>query len=129
MSNEIEVNTIDFAKSQALDDKSFVRSGRRRMKCWDDNCDDVLFSEDPKGFTMVKAAAEFKHVTIKADNNDGFYWMSVLVFGPRNKDGKLNILVLKVGRVDKELNPIPINKDENPSSLLNGMLDGMTVIH
>lgn len=36
MSNEIEVNTIDFAKSQALDDKSFVRSGRRRMKCWDD---------------------------------------------------------------------------------------------
>lgn len=126
--SEIEVNNITFQLAAKLNGKSFVRSGKRRMKCWDEGFDEVLLSDDQKGFTMIKTASEFHHIVVD-DEDGGKYWICVLVFGPRNKDGKLNVLVVKVGRVDKDLNPIEISEEENHSGILFDLIGDSAVIH
>lgn len=126
--SEIEVNDITFQLAAKLNGKSFVRSGKRRMKCWDEGCDEVLLSDDPKGFTMIKAASEFHHIVVD-DDAGGKYWMGVLVFGPRNKDGKLNVLVVKVGRVDKDLNPVDISGEDKHSNVLLDLIGDSAIIH
>ncbi len=126
--SEIEVNNITFQLAAKLDGKSFIRSGKRRMKCWDDGFDEVLLSDDPKGFTMIKTPSEFHQIVVD-DKDGGKYWICVLVFGPRNKDGKLNVLVVKVGRVDKELNPIEISEEENHSGILFDLIGDSAVMH
>lgn len=126
--SEIEVNNITFQLAAKLNGKSFIRSGKRRMKCWDEGFDEVLLSDDPKGFTMIKAASEFHHIVVD-DEDGGKYWISVLVFGPRNKDGKLNVLVVKVGRVDKDLNPIEISEEDDQNHVLLNMIGDSAIVH
>lgn len=126
--SEIEVNNITFQLAAKLNGKSFIRSGKRRMKCWDEGFDEVLLSDDPKGFTMIKAASEFHHI-VADDEDGGKYWISVLVFGPRNKDGKLNVLVVKVGRVDKDLNPIEISEEDDQNHVLLNMIGDSAIVH
>lgn len=126
--SEIEVNNITFQLAAKLNGKSFIRSGKRRMKCWDEGFDEVLLSDDPKGFTMIKAASEFHHIVVD-DEDGGKYWISVLVFGPRNKDGKLNVLVVKVGRVDKDLNPIEISDNDKHTNILSDLIGESAIFH
>ena len=126
--SEIEVNNITFQLAAKLNGKSFVRSGKRRMKCWDEGFDEVLLSDDQKGFTMVKAASEFQHIVVEGEDGSKC-WMGVLVFGPRNKDGRLNILVVKVGRVDINLNPIEISKEDNVDDTLLDFIGTVGVMH
>lgn len=126
--SEIEVNDITFQLAAKLNGKSFVRSGKRRMKCWDEGFDEVLLSDDPKGFTMIKTASEFHHIVVD-DEDGGKYWIGVLVFGPRNKDGKLNVLVVKVGRVDKYLNPVDISDNDKHTDILSDIIGDSAVIH
>ena len=126
--SEIEVKNITFQLAAKLNGKSFIRSGKRRMKCWDEGFDEVLLSDDPKGFTMIKAASEFHHIVVD-DKDGGKYWISVLVFGPRNKDGKLNVLVVKVGGVDKDFNPIEISEEDDQNGALLNMIGDSAIIH
>lgn len=126
--SEIEVNNITFQLAAKLNGKSFVRSGKRRMKCWDEGFDEVFLSDDPKGFTMIKAASEFHHIVVD-DEDGGKYWIGVLVFGPRNKDGNLNVLVVKVGRVDKCLNPVDISDNDKHTDILSDIIGDSAVIH
>ncbi|UIS24986.1 hypothetical protein PQC65_gp048 [Aeromonas phage pAEv1810] len=126
--SEIEVNDITFQLAAKLNGKSFVRSGKRRMKCWDEGYDEVLLSDDPKGFTMIKAASEFHHIVVD-DDAGGKYWMGVLVFGPKSTEGKLNALIIKVGRVDKNLNPIEISEEYNHGNVLLDLIGDSAIIH
>ena len=126
--SEIEVNDITFQLAAKLNGKSFVRSGKRRMKCWDEGFDEVLLSDDQKGFTMIKTTSEFHHIVVD-DEDGGKYWIGVLVFGPRSKDGELNVLVVKVGRVDKDLNPIEISEEDNQSNVFLDIIGDSAIVH
>ena len=126
--SEIEVNNITFQLAAKLNGKSFVRSGKRRMKCWDEGFDEVLLSDDPKGFTMIKDASEFHHIVVD-DDTGGKYWMGVLVFGPRSKDGKLNVLVVKVGKVDKDLIPVEISDNDKHTNILSDLIGESAIFH